>query len=328
MTNYLELLNMKATELASKYCDQYNKGAKQKELRETKKAATKAVDAYNLELSKEKYREWDALGNPVETAIRSRIIPGAIRFQFKEKDEIMGFVVKAAEYPVSLPMMQIVLGKKVFAEADWFDALEKLCLLTLNYLNEKCGNGSFNYQVAEASKEFNFPDGVDPLSEDGVVHALQCVVDKVLFIEDPKTGENIIHTTTGVDSLGHTYSKEWTVIRESMTVAGGVNKVAVCNTVKFSEYLLNAMHGMLTNGSFGLVTDEEYFGMKALEIQHKNSQLTQVAIEGVAASQAEAQEDQEKVVPVPNEEIQPEADGETQPEEPKKKSKRKTGSKK
>lgn len=273
MTKYLEELNMKATEKATEYCSLYNNGAKAKELKAAKKAANDAVAEYNLALSKEQYREWAKEGKPVELAIRSRVVPGAIRIQFKEKDDVMGFAVKPAEYAISLPMMHVVLGEQIFAKKDWFAAIEKLCLLTLNYLNEDCGNGSFDYQVAKAGAEFKFPKTIDPLSEEGVILALQHTIDRILFIKDKETGENLIHTTTGVDSRGKTYSKEWTVIRESMTASGGVNKVAVCNTVRFCDYIVNAMHGMLTRGDFGLVTDDEYIGLEAFEQAHKNSEL-------------------------------------------------------
>ena len=273
MTNYLETLNMKATEAAGKYCQLYNEGAKSKELKAAKKAANDAVNNFNLELSKWQYAEWAKIGNPVELAIRNRLIPGAIRFQFKEKDDVMGYAVKPADYVASLPMIDVVLGKKVFADKTWFECMEALCDITISYLREPFGDISFDYKVSKAAKKFKFPEGVNPKSDDGVVVALQQVFDKIFFIPNEETGENLIHTTTITDSEGRTRSKQWTVIREKMTGDGGCNKVAVCNTVRFSGYILDAMHGILTNGEFGLVTDDEYFGLDDMKTAHKNSKL-------------------------------------------------------
>jgi len=280
MTNYLEALNMKATKLAQEYCTKYNEGkATQKELKAAKKAANDAMAQYNLELSKEQYLTWANEGNPIELAIRSRVVPNALKFTFKADDEdVMMYGVKGDDdYAIDLLMMEVVLGAKVFHDAKWFTAMESLMYLTMNYLNERCGNGVFNLQVEKASASFKFPKGVDPLSDEGVIIALQNVFDKILFLKG-KDGKNIISATSDVDSRGRTYSREWTVIRESMTKSGGVNKVIVCNTAQFSDYIVNAMHGILTHGEFGL-TAEEAVTREDLQKAHEASEIARVDAE-------------------------------------------------
>ena len=258
MTKYLETLNMKANRKAQEYCTLYNEGAKQSELKNAKKAANQAIADYNAELAIEQYLAWAEEGNPVELAVRSRVIPNALKFSFKaDDDDVMGVSVKTDEnYAISLPMMETVLGEEIFADPQWFNAMEKLMYLTINHINERIGNGKSDVQVEDASKAFNFPKKVNPLSDEGVIIALQAVIDKILVIKG-KNKKNLISVTSGVDSQKKAFSKEWTVIRESMTAAGGVNKVQVCNTVRFCDYIVNAMHGIITNGNFKLSMDEQ-----------------------------------------------------------------------
>jgi hypothetical protein len=249
----------KATSRAVNYAKAYNEHkTKKSELKAMRKLAVEALDDYNLELSKATYKQWAKEGDPVKTAIRSRVIPGALRFQFKtDDDDYMTIVTRDKVYDVNLPMMQATIGADVFADPCWFNKAEKLAFLVATRLNRFTGNDvNFRYAIKEASKEFDFPAEINPLSDDGVVHALQCVFDSILYIDNPDNpGSNLIHTTLEQDSDGTYYAKEWQVIRESMTRDNGVNSVAICNTSKFTGYILNAMHGVLTNGAFGIVAD-------------------------------------------------------------------------
>ena len=260
MTKYLEALNMKATKLAQDYCTKYNEGAKQKELKAAKKVAQEALNQYNLELSKDQYIAWAKEGNPVELAIRSRVVPNALKFTFKaDDDDVMSYVVKTDEnYAINLLMLETVVGKKHFQEDRWFNAMENLMDQTVQYLNQRIGNKKpLDFQIEEASRKFKFAKGVNPLSDEGVIVALQAIIDKILFIKG-EDGANIIRLTTGVDGEGRPFATEWTTIRESMTAAAGVNKVVVCNTVRFCDLIVNAMHGILTHGKSSLVAEEGY----------------------------------------------------------------------
>lgn len=261
MTKMETMLN-EVTNKAAAYAKAYNDGGKKKsELKALRKAATGELDRYNLELSRETYRQWAVEGAPVYTAIRTRVIPGAKKLQFKTDDEDYMTVIIAenTEYEVNLPMMQATIGADAFSDPKWFNKAERLAFLIATHLNEHMGNAaSFQYAINKASAEFSFPEGIDPLTDDGVVYALQCVFDAILFIDDSTgTGKNLIHTTLQQDNRGEYYAKEWQVIRESMTRAAGVNKVEICNTGKFTSYILNAMHGILTNGSFGLIAEKQ-----------------------------------------------------------------------
>lgn len=290
MTNYLEALNMKATTLAQKYCTAYNEGkARQKELTAAKKAANDALAQYNLELSKEQYREWAKEGNPVELAIRSLVIPNALKFSFKaDDDDVMKYAVKGDNnYSVSLPMMEVVLGKGIFHEKDWFNALEKLIEVVSGYLSERAGCAKLGYQVEEATKSFKFPKGVDPLSDEGVIICFQQVMDKILFIKG-ENGENLIHATAKNDSRGREFNNFWTIIRESITAAAGVNKVTICNTAMFSKYILNAMHGILTNGTTQ-VTAEESVTREDLQKAHEASEQIRLDSEKKSAKKADSE---------------------------------------
>lgn len=259
MTALERLLN-DAMSKGSAYAKAYNEGGKKKsELSALKKAAMSAMDTYNSVLAKETYKRWNAEGDPVKTAIRSWIIPNSKKFQFKtDDDNYMTVVVKDAECRVNLPMMQVVLGKQIFAKPDWFNKAEKLACIISARLNEHVNNSAnWVYDMAdEASKEFSFPDHINPLTDDGVVYAMQEVFDSILWIDNPDNpGTNLIHATLRQDSDGNYYAREWTVIRERMTKDGGKNTISVCNTGRFTDLIVEAMNGILTNGDFGIIAD-------------------------------------------------------------------------
>lgn len=259
MSTTLERMLNDALAKATSYAKAYNEGGKKKsELSALKKSAMAAMDTYNSVLAKDTYRRWNAEGDPVKTAIRSWTIPNSKKFQFKtDDDNYMTVVVKDAECRVNLPMMQVVLGKQIFAQPNWFDKAEKLAFIIATRLNEHISNSAvFKYEIAEASSEFSFPDSINPLSDDGVVYAIQEVFDSILYIDNPDNpGTNLIHTTLKMDADGNYYAKEWTVIRERMTKDGGKNTVAICNTGRFTDLIVEAMNGILTNGDFGIVAD-------------------------------------------------------------------------
>lgn len=233
---------------ATNYVLAYNEHNRtKKELKAMKKLATEKVDSYNQELAKETYKSWAAEGNPVEIAIRTRFVPGCLRASFKTNDDdVMTLKFDHIEFLANLPMMMATLGAGVFADPDWFKKVEKLTWLIAARINKKlCDSAAFVYKIEDASKEFEFPEGVNPLTDDGVVHALQEIFDSILFVPD-EDGQNKIHTTMKTDTDGSVYSPEWECIRESMTKAGYINEVLICNTGKMTEFIANAMYGIYT----------------------------------------------------------------------------------
>lgn len=251
----LKLLMDSVMEKAGAYAKAYNEHQKKPVLKALKKSATDAVNGYNLELSKATYRQWAKEGDPIKTAIRTLYIPGAKKLKFKVDDEDYMTVIADDfnDYEVNLPMMQATIGASAFTNPGWFAQCQKLMFLVSNTLNEHFNDSPmFKLSIDDAAKAFEFPDGIDPLSDEGVVHALQMVYDSILLIPDPDSGENVIKTRLKQDKHGKFYSTEWDYIRESMTANGGVGKVDVCDTGKFSSFILHTMHLILTNGTISL----------------------------------------------------------------------------
>lgn len=260
MANLNEMME-NVTAKAIAYVKAYNDGKKKSELKALKTAATNAVNEYNLELSKATYRRWAKEGDAVKTAIRVLYIPGARSIKYKTDDEnYMTCILSDANFEVNLPQMQATLGTKAFADPKWFNKCEKLAYIVANAINEHMGNSAmFNYGIEDASKEFSFPEGMNPLDDEGVVYALQSVFDAILFIEDEDApGNNLIKTRIKKDSRGNAFSVEWQYIRESMTANSGVGKVAVCNTGRFTSYILHAMHVILTSGDIGFESTGDF----------------------------------------------------------------------
>ena len=228
----LEMMKKNAIDKAAEYAQAYNQHETPvKTLRDMKKVVKGAVDSYNQALAQETYRKWKSEGEPVKTAIRSRVIPHAIKISLKPNDNDY-VVVKESEdenYEVNLPLMQATIGADQFSNPGWFPMLQKLAYLVAKRINNRMGSGvrKFDYQIEAAAKAFQFPEGMDPLSDEGIIKALQMVFDAILFLEDPDVpGENMIKTRK-LDDEGTPYSVEWTVIRESMTKEAGVNTQAL-----------------------------------------------------------------------------------------------------
>ena len=228
------------------YVKAYNDHVPGKKLKAMKKDATEKINAYNLALSREVYKAWAKAGDVVKTAIVTRFVPGAKKAKFTvNDDDVMSFELKDTEYYTNLPEIQRTCGADVFADAAWLNKVEKLTWLIAGRINKRiAGDPSFKYEIMEASGAFEFPEEINPLTDDGVICALQSIFDSILFVPG-EDGENSIHTTTADDN-GRPYCPQWEVIRESMTKAGWVNEVVICNTTLMTQYIANAMHGILT----------------------------------------------------------------------------------
>lgn len=254
MAKKLDTLMKTAEKKANEYAKAYNeKDRKKSELKALKKAALAAVDQYNLELSKATYLAWNEEGDPVKTAIRLRIVPGAQKVQFKtDEDDYMVVNFKDAEYDVNLPQMQATLGAEVFSDKSWFNLTEKFAFIIANSVNEHCGDSvKFEYQILDASKAFDLPEGIDPLSDEGGIMMLQKVFDSILYIDNPDNpGTNLIHTAVKKDKEGRVFSTEWSTIREEMTARVGRNTVGIVNTGVFTHLIADAMWACMTQAPF------------------------------------------------------------------------------
>lgn len=259
----LESLLKDVSDKGAAYAKKYNEGGgKKAEMQALKKAASNAVDKYNSALEKETYKAWNDEGDALKTAVRTRYIPGAKRIKYKTDDEnYMTIEIDSNDkYEVNLPMMQATIGREAFADPGWFGKCGKLAYLVAEYIAERLGCGCFEYSMSQAMRDFHFPDGLDPLSDDGVVTALQQVIDSILYIDNPgNPGVNLIKTTLRQDKRGRYYSPEWQHIREAMTARTGIGKIDIVNTGKFTGLVLDAMHLIMTNGNFSVTTDAEKF---------------------------------------------------------------------
>lgn len=253
MKNTLVQLLNDAEAKATVYVKAYNQhNSSKKVLKAYRDAATSALTKYNQALEKDTYREWAKAGNPVLTAVQKVTIDDGKKFSFKtDDDDWMNFKVNDAKIECNLPMMEAVLGNSVFADKDWFAKCQKLCYLVSNIVCERLNKDkAFNMTISDAAKTFNF-DGIDPLSDEGAIAALGRVFDAILFIKDASDPSiNAIRPTIGKDKHGDIYSPEWTYIRESMTANTDIGCVSLCNTGKFSSYVLHTMHTVLQHGNF------------------------------------------------------------------------------
>lgn len=265
-----------ATKAATDYAAAYNANAGKARLKALKKAATNAFDEYNLCLSRETYRAWAKEGDAVRTAIRLRFVPNAKKVAFKTNDDDYMTVVIGdnTKYPVNLPQMQATLGTDAFNDPHWFSKCEKLMYAAANIINEHLGNGSvFNMNISDAGREFNFTSEIDSLDDECVVTALQTIFDSILFIEDPDNeGANLIKTRIEHDKYGNPYSVDWQYIRESMTMNTGCCDIKMCNTGKFTAFVADVMHKIITTGTFKFDIDGEFTMPEAVDAEEESSE--------------------------------------------------------
>lgn len=247
----LNRLRSNVDEKVTTYVLAYNgHQTKKKVLNELKKAAANAVDAYNDELAKATYKEWDVMGDAVKTALRERVVRQCLSVTYKvdEDSDVMAASFNSVAIKVKLTVLAETIGKDKFASADWFTKVQRLAWIIAGALNRKLGeNPHFCYEVDEATKQFRFPDDIDPHTEEGCITALQQVFDSILFIPD-KDGKNVIGAN----------EKAWTCIRESLTKQGSaIGSVAISGTGKMTELVADAMHTVITNGDFTLVNADK-----------------------------------------------------------------------
>ena len=257
----VEKLLEEATAKGAEYAKLYNThSAGKKSLKASRSDAMDAIDKFNFALAKATYRRWAAEGDPIRTAVRGLYIPGCKKFKFKADDEdYMTVTIVDAQIEANLPMMQAVLGADVFHDPAWFAKCEKLCYLVSNVINEHINDmAAFPMTVSEAAQAFDFGD-IDPLTDEGVIAALGQVYDSILFLDNPDVpGTNIIKPVSRTDKRGNVYSREWTYIRESMTANGGVGVVNLCNTGRFTSYILHSMHLSMTNGTIAAAYEGDF----------------------------------------------------------------------
>lgn len=259
MTNINTVIQEKyntAVEKANDYVRAYNQGDKKKsELKDLKSKATSSLADYNTLIEKREYRTWAAEGEPVKTAVRQLNIKGGKAFSFKTNDEnYMSLTVRDKEIPVNLLQLQATIGKDVFSDPKWFNKAEALLNVVLTNVADRIGT-TWECNITQASREFNFGYKINPRNHEDCIKALQSVFDAVLYIE--KDGKNLIETVPEADEYGNISSPEWTFIRESMTGRTGQSALGLCKSGMFTTLILEAMNKALTAGTFKLLEFEE-----------------------------------------------------------------------
>lgn len=241
----------------TKYVSAYNgHAASQEELKALKKSADTKVTQYNMELSKDRYKEWAAAGDAVRTAIRERVIRDAQKVVYKTDNETDTKTAsyKNVDYDVNLPMMQATIGADKFADANWFSRIEKLAYLLANRIAAEVGNKTtFRYNVSEMASAFEFESGCNMKDIKSIAKALQVVFDSI--VSDVPT---IKAEVTKLDD-GTPVCYAWTYIKESMTKRGiQRGTLEIGNTGLMTALIADAMHQLMTSADFGAVAGDEF----------------------------------------------------------------------
>lgn len=250
-TKVLEVKMEEVDKAIAAYVKGFNEHKPKKLLKPLKDKVTGSVTEYNSELEKATYRAWDKEGNPLNTAIRGRFIPNALKVTLKENDDGVMIATKNFKSDIlkaNLPMMQKVLGADRFANPKWFPMIEKLTYVIGNRISHDLGKGILFDDISDDGKSFDF-EGADPLSDKGCIKALQQVYDAILYIPDGK--KNLIQVDANTDEgTKRVFSHQWTFIREAMTrEARQIGTIEIVNTGKMSTLIADAMHLALTNGT-------------------------------------------------------------------------------
>lgn len=258
----LTTLKDKYERAVANYVAGYNNHEKRSKLKTLKSTAASAIKEYNSAREMELYREWQAEGDPVRTAVRKLKENKGIRVSYRIDDDtdVMSAKFSDCDIKVSLPMMHYTLGSGVFNSPDWFAKVEKFAFLYADYLSQSLGTASFEYSIRDISKAFNFPDGADLVTPEGIVKVMQIVFDSILYIENPDVpGTNII-TPRSIVTNG--YGKQipaWTYIEHCVTRHDDKNGgILLSNTGAFSYIILETMHMIMTNAGFKLTAEDEF----------------------------------------------------------------------
>lgn len=241
----------------TKYVSAYNgHAASQEELKALKKSADTKVAQYNMELSKDRYKEWAAAGDAVRTAIRERVIRDAQKVVYKTDTETDTKTAsyKNVDYDVNLPMMQATIGADKFADANWFSRIEKLAYLLANRIAAEVGNKTtFRYNVSEMASAFEFESGCNMKDINSIAKALQVVFDSIVNDVPAIKAE-----VTKLDD-GTPVCYAWTYIKESMTKRGiQRGTLEISNTGTMTALVADAMHQLMTSADFGAVAGDEF----------------------------------------------------------------------
>lgn len=246
----LEKLEAVVDQKAMEYRKAYSEHLPKKKLKEYKDGLANAISEYNEALETKTYKDWNTEGNAVLTGIRTRYIPNALKLTMKEDDSgelTITKVFKSDFLTVDLLQMKKILGAEVFSNPKWYTMTQKLCYIVANRVSHDLGRGTILGDIEEDAKAFDFGKN-DPLSDKGIVKALQQVYDAICFVDNG--GKNNIAVDENKDEGDkRAYSKQWTYIRESMTRKAGIGDIEVTNTAKFADLICDAMYLAATNGT-------------------------------------------------------------------------------
>ena len=227
-------------------------------LKAKKKNLKNAVSAYNLELSHYWYRKWAEDGNAVLKALTLRFVPDAVKVNVV-KDEDSGWYYAeetsdGVKMKVSLPDIQNVLGRGVFAESDWAQKCNKLAFLYAGKIARNLrAEKALKYRIPDSAREFEFSEEYGSVYSNAFfIHALQCVYDSILMIPDDETGENTIKVRPDYDDDGVVFSPEWEYVTDCFKKQGSeVGIVLLGNLAKMAELIADTMYLSITGGEYG-----------------------------------------------------------------------------
>lgn len=197
-----------------------------------KKAATEAVAKYNCQLAEETFKKWMAAGNPVETALRCRYLPEAIRVEYKKTKNGNRYVqISPAKIKIDASQLEEVVGVDKFVLPDWYDRkCCKLADLLIAWSVKQLKIPGFEWPVDQAVKEFNFKKNADPSSPESMHAAIQETIDSILFLPAKDKDGNVINAIQiplEKDENGKPFSPAWNYFQIAMRrkgkLAGGIN---------------------------------------------------------------------------------------------------------
>lgn len=233
-------------------------GTSEEEMKDFKKSAKNALDAYNAKAAEDAYMTWAAEGNAVLKAITNLYVPKALRLSYArdKKTGVPKYRLTDGDIKIDLVHMEETIGAEHFAREDWFVAIQKMVFVLAGNLDTELGhNPDFQYQLSESARVFEFAKDANPASKKSVVKALQYVTDSILFIPLlDENGEEVRDKNGEVCNAIKVLNKHYAYVRECLTRQGkNPGEVLFGGTSKMTELVSDIMHCILTGKAVKLI---------------------------------------------------------------------------
>lgn len=241
MTRETDLFNH-MMQMADMCCAEINEGKNQLKISDCKSAVKEATDAYNQEIAKQQYLEWEKQGNPVEIAIRERIISNRCKaVSFPTTDAGKHVVdIYNKKILVDLIEMSQYIDIKHFHSPDWFKNITHLLYLIINaFCKDKDFESAFQFKIKRAAKAFNLSEEVDITSDTTILIALQQTVDGILFIPVNSTSKKNMNRLKVTEASG-IYLWNCMIIKGSR-----LGELSLTGTGRITEWITDIMHALL-----------------------------------------------------------------------------------